>query len=266
MPMSPILTPTMTTPTPTTVGNYVPKPFDIDGLLGIPKNRVVRVGVELEGAWSVLPKGARLEKDMSVFKSPLTGTQTPPAGHQAGELPIGPMQVAAVPKFMRKYYPQKVNETCGLHVHMSFDSVWHYSLLMDTPEYQDTVLEYLTRWAKAEGFPETHHFYPRLRGNSAYCQIKFWPDAQINSKKDWDKTRYGHRYTAVHYCGRQRTIEVRVLPMMETVEQGIRAVRHVVDITNAVVFLLGRRKEQRMRETVEIPSNEVYEEFVEEGL
>lgn len=241
-------------------------PLEIDSLLGKPKNRVARIGVELEGAWKSLPPGTRLEPDGSVFKDPLTETKKVPAGHQAGELPIGPIQPAALPKFMKKYYPHKTDKTCGMHVHMSFESVWHYALLM-VPEYQDTIIEYLDRWARAEGFPSTHFIYERLAGKSVYCQKKFWADAQVQyTKKDHDQHRHGHRYTIIHYCGRQMTVEVRVLPMMDTVEQAIRGVRQVVDITNACLVVLGRKKEQQERMHLEIAQNESYEEYIEEGL
>ena len=241
-------------------------PLEIDLLLGKPKNRVARLGVELEGAWKTLPEGTHLEPDGSVYKDPVSGVKKAPVGHVTGELPIGPIQPAALSKFMKKYYPQKVDKTCGMHVHMSFESVWHYALLM-TPEYQDTIIEYLGRWAKKEGFPETHHIFERLSGKSVFCQKKFWPDLQVQyTKKDHDQQRQGHRYTIIHYCGRQMTVEVRVLPMMETVEQAIRAVRHVVDITNACLVVLGRKKEQQERMHLEIAQNESFEEYIEEGL
>ena len=241
-------------------------PLEIDSLLGKPRNRVARIGVELEGAWKSLPPNTRLEPDGSVFKDPLTGQRTTPPGHQPGELPIGPIQPAALSRFMKKYYPHKTDKTCGMHVHMSFESVRHYSLLM-TQEYQDTVIEYLERWAKNEGFPTKHHFFERLAGKSVYCQRVFWPDLQVQYlKKDHDQHRQGHRYTIIHYCGRQMTVEVRVMPMMDTVEQAIRAVRYVVDITNACLVVLGRKREEQERMHLEIAQNESYEEYYEEAL
>lgn len=244
-----------------------PISLDITTVLGKPKNRVARLGVELEGAWKTLPLGTHLEPDGSVFRDPVTKVRRPPTGYanaQCGELPIGPIQPIALSRFMKKYYPTVIDKTCGMHVHMSFESVWHYDLLM-VPEYQETVLEYLGRWAVLEGFPAGHHIYERLAGESVFAQKKFWPDLQVMSKKDFDQQREGHRYTPVNYCGRLMTVEVRVLPMTDTVDQAIRAVREVVDITNACLFVLGRKKEEAERAQVVLP-NESYEEYVEEGL
>lgn len=241
-------------------------PLEIEALLGQPKNRVVRIGVELEGAWKSLPPGTNLEADGSVFKDPATGLKVVPPGHKSGELPIGPIQCAALPKFLKKYYPHKTDKSCGMHVHMSFENSWHYALLM-TPEYQDTMVEYLRRWAVNEGFPPEHYIFERLAGKSVFCQRKFWADDQVRCmRKDHDQHRHGHRYTIIHYCGRQMTVEVRVLPMMENAAQALRAVRHVVDITNACLVVLGRKKEQSEKMQLEIAPNESYEEYIEEGL
>lgn len=234
--------------------------FILDDILGKPKNRIERLGVELEGAWKNLPGGVRLEHDGSVFRN----TALSP-GWQKGELPIGPIQPAALEKFMRKYYPHKVDATCGMHVHMSFENLYQYSAL-ETIEYQESIIYYLTLWAKEEAFPKEHHIWKRLGGKSEFCQKKFWPDLQAAARvKDHDQNRDGHRYTIVNYCGRQLTIEIRVLPMMVTVEQAIKAIRHVLDITNACLMVCAKR-EPRIKNRLELPNGEIYEEYIEEKL
>ena len=233
--------------------------LNIGPILGNPKNRIARIGVELEGGWRALPLGTHLERDGSVF-----GDQGCP-GFKVGELPIGPIQPAAMSKFMKKYYPHKVDSTCGMHVHMSFTSLRYYAILM-VPEFQETMCEFLTLWAKEEGFEKGHHIWGRLQGKSNFCQKQFWPDEQVGYKrKDHDQNRNGHRYTIVHYCGRQNTIEIRVLPMMETVEQAIRGVKRVLDITNASLVVLANR-EKKVNDRLVIADGEVYEDFIEEKL
>ena len=235
-------------------------PLSIDHLLGEEsKNRVAKVGVELEGAWTKLPLGAKLEIDNSVYK----GTRI--AGYQYGELPSGPMLPAAIPRFLKKYYPSAVDHTCGLHVHMSFDSLLRYAWLM-SPRYPKTMVKYLSEWAKKEGFPADHHIWDRLSGKSIYCQDKFWPDEQVNYLlKDHDQKRHGHRYTIVNYCGRYKTVEIRVLPMMSIVAQAIRAVNMVIDITNACLVLLSE-KERKLSGKFELPNGYTYEEIREKEI
>jgi hypothetical protein len=243
------------------------KPLNLDDVVGKVKNRVALVGVELEGGWVDLPPGvSHVERDGSVFNDRL------PAGvRHMGELAVGPALPAGIAELIRIHHPPKVNHTCGMHVHMSFDTLWYYHLLM-VPEYQETILHYLTLWAKNNKFSEKHHIWGRLAGESRYCQKQFWPDAQSTEKRKLHdqnayQNAYGHRYTVIHYCGRQGTIECRVLPMMTDVKKAISAVHTVIDVTNACIHILGK-KYKRDKETsrIELPGNMIYEETVVEQI
>lgn len=236
------------------------KPLDVDNVLGKIKNRVARIGVELEGGWKELPPGVNLDADGSVFRGNYDLLAQYPARDKSGELPIGPIQPAALASYMTKYYPHKVDHTCGMHVHLSFKHLLHYQWLQ-VPEYQETLIKYLTNWAKAGNFPPKHHIWGRLSGNNQFCLKAFWPDMQISKKsKEFGRDGEGHRYTMVHYCGRLNTIEVRVLPMMQTVEQAIRGVQQVIDITNACLYKLGRN-EEKISGKVELSGGDLYEEY-----
>jgi len=134
-----------------------------------------------------------------------------------------------------------------MHVHMSFKLASHYSSLM-TIEYQNTMIEYLSRWGRGMNFPDTHPIWPRLAGKNKYCQLKFWPDKQaVVHRKDYNQDKPGHRYTAINYChglNGNGTLEVRVLPMMDTVDQAISAVKCVLDVTNASLVALARKNKK----------------------
>lgn len=250
-------------------------PLDIDvplqlAIAGKLKNRVTLIGVELEGGWAELPPGIKqLEPDTSVFHN-----KRPPGTPHIGELGLGPAMPAGMPELLRTHYPKSVNDTCGMHVHMSFVNPRYYGVLM-VPEYQTTVLKYLTDWAKGlknkQGnpvFKDDHCIWMRLRGESRYCRIEFWPDVQANTKeKGHDQTTYGHRYTVIHYCGRLKSIECRVLPMMRTSATAAKAVRRLVDITNACLYVLGKDgKKDKFDANIELPEGLKYEETVVERL
>lgn len=217
--------------------------LDLSKFLGKVKNRIDKLGVELEGAWNKIPVGSRLEHDGSV--APHKNTTDRENFPNVGEIVSKPMAPAGVGAWIKKNYPGMVNDTCGLHVHMSFPDINFYSRLME-PEYQDTIIHYLTLWAKKEGLEDKHPIWPRLRGESEYCARKHWPDKQAQSKrKIYDRRTEGNRYTIVNYCYQQHeTIEIRVLPMMKDAEQAIRAVQQVVNVTNACIVAL-TEKEKR---------------------
>lgn len=259
--------------------------IDLDKVLGKARNYIYRVGIELEGGWKTLPDGCRgLTHDGSVViqadAEPLTPVQmrreqqtiqrqldrgdiTTRMAQQAinnltrgrtpdlqqGELPSEILEVEKFPAWMRTFYPSHVNASCGLHVHMSFLQAIYYQRLM-TPAYPATIVKYVASWAKGEGLPADHPIWARLSGKSEYCQHRYFADQQATSPKDHDRRRVGHRYTVINYCHREHgTIECRLLPMLDTAEQGIRAVQNVLNITNAFLHAY-RRKEVRHKQEI----------------
>jgi len=256
--------------------------LNLDAVLGKARQRIYRIGIELEGGWKCLPDGVQPLHDGSVnvqddgHPASLAAQQRYQAevdrinrrirngdisnnagarllreaqqaiigvALQVGEIPSDPMEPEKVESWMAKYYPSHVNATCGLHVHKSFKSALHYQRLM-TPAYQDTVVAYLLKWAKEENLPKDHPIFPRLAGKSDYCQLKYYADQQAQTRaKNYDRQRPGHRYTAINYCwSTHGTVECRLLPMLETADQGIRAVKRVLDITNAFLAASGDKE------------------------
>jgi hypothetical protein len=215
----------------------LPDPVAIDKFLSkvvqanLTSNRINRIGIELEGGWKKLPPHTNLTRDSSIH------IDDPDGNIHIGELPSPPLALEEWQKWMKTCYPSHTNESCGLHTHMSFKSALTYQRLMD-PRYLSTMVAYLIMWAKSKGFPSTHPIWPRLEDKSEYCQHRFYADMQIrDTRKDFDHNKEGCRYTAISYhYSRLGTIECRILPMMETVDEGIEAVKQVLDITNAYLL------------------------------
>ena len=222
-------------------------------------NRIASVGVELEGGWTKDP-GQPIQRDPSVKFVPPKGVEDPATGRivyppgtvvprWTGEIPTpnGGLPVTTVEAWMLQYYPQLVNETCGMHVHTSFKRKMHYQQLM-TPEFTKRMVTSLQEWAEAEGFPATHHIWARLKKpDHPHCAHTYCGDEQVKMKKKDFNSRGTpwSRYTAINYCAAQHnTIECRLLPMMETAEQGVRAVMRVLDTTNRFLSQI-RQKETK---------------------
>lgn len=260
--------------------------LDLTNHLDSVKNRIAKVGVELEGGWAMplpLALDNRIVGDGSVFtrgqglgggrREHVLPEGMPPHGRGSyiGEAPSRPLDPSAFPKWIRNCYPKWVDDTCGLHVHMSFINAKYYEILASSIDYQDTLLNYLKQWAAGEEaktpgtFPEAHHIWARLTGQNRFCLLDFWPEKQImKSTKVYDHERVGHRYTALNFCyGLHKTVECRVLPMMTDADMAVRAVRSVIDITNACLVVMAQKTMPVVEEVFMLPDN-LYEEVDQE--
>jgi len=240
----------------THLARYQRIPFEkYDELRGSkgPRNRIYRVGVELEGGWSNLPPGVTLEHDGSVTVRQGRNAPLDP-NFKHGELPSGILEPSKVEPFLMEFYPDHVNDSCGMHIHISLKSALHYQILM-TPKFQATVLAYLKAWATKEGIDPAHRIWKRLTGQNQYCKLEYFADEQAQAPNKNYSGRNGgvaSRYTAINYCHKQHgTVECRVLPMFDSKKQAVRAAKQVLDITNA--FLAKhKQREEKFVSTIDI--------------
>lgn len=242
------------------------KPLNLDRWFGIVKNRIYRVGIEMEGGWLSIPDGgkAKIGHDGSVFRA-----GCPPGWPRlaaTGEIASAPIEPALAASWMRKYHPSHIDESCGLHIHMGFKSALHYSRLM-VPEYPATVLSYLQKWAKDEGVASSHCIWDRLAGKNKFCQDKFWPDLQaIKAGKEHnveqEGKKKGNRYTVVNYCWGLgfETLEIRVLPMFEDPGLSVRAIKKCIDVTNAFLGATAKKEQKFKVEATQSDGEEVTRE------
>ena len=216
------------------------KPVDL-GDVKKARNRIYRVGIELEGKWPNHPKGCQVVRDGSVEFPNMEG--------KVGEIQSPPLPVEEIEAWVKKAYPAEVNHTCGLHVHVSFKSALTYQRLMD-PRFQSTVINYFGKWAKKVKLDPKHPLWARLEGKSIYCQHQFHADEQVlNIDRDFNKERRGHRYTVINYCwGRTSTLECRLLPAMDTVELALDAIDTFINITNGFLVATAKREDKLVGE------------------
>ncbi len=217
-------------------------PLKIDKWLKVPlKSRINLVGVELEGGWKTVPT-VPYHDDNSVFRN----IRIPKDIGWKGEIASTPKKLATVGPWMRRHYPNHVDKTCGLHVHMSFSEAGHYGQLM-IPEYPATMKYYLKKWGVDKGLSPKHPLFERLSGKNPTCGDGFWPDMQASVlRKNYEHVE-GDRYTGVNYCyGQHGTLECRWLPMFENVGLAIEAVKQVVLITNASLCQLGKTAKKNL--------------------
>ena len=222
-----------------------------------PKNRILKAGIELEGGWANNPPTPVIHDGSVKFPAPELRPQpmfSTTAERYAwvreeqtrldqaqfrhiGEIVSPPMEATepTVTDFVTANYPTAVNDTCGLHVHMSFKHRLNYQRLM-TPEFTKAMVVGLREWAEQEKLPKGHPLWPRLLDpDHRHCAHIYCGEEQSKQvSKDYQSRGKAHsRYTAINYCYNQhQTVECRLLSMMDTPEQAVRAVMEVLRITN----------------------------------
>lgn len=188
------------------------------------------VGVELEGGWdrANAPPGIKPDGSVSYDRE---CCEEPGGCGDCGDMVGGEIALAPA-RFLRglrtnvkKFYPDEVDNSCGLHIHMSLPD---FSPLLDV-RFERCLFAELFRWGRKTPLraAEKSWLWNRLKGKNSYCG-RFFLSA-IGSRED-----VGNRYLAVNTRTLHRntkTIEIRVLPMFQTPERALSAIETVINFT-----------------------------------
>lgn len=211
------------TPQPHVRANPAPGAYVLNGLgdptptRPIARRRIKAIGVELEGGWDSPPPN-ELHRDGSVTVN----------ANYVGEVSSSPLHdLAAMETWVRANYPTRVNNSCGLHVHLSTNEL-NYSRLME-PEFnqffEGRMAEFLSI-GLASGRPGYDLLRQRFQGLNQYCQKKFIPAQQLFLKDRYGDTATHPRYAQLNFCyGRHGTLECRMFPCFPSVDDGVAAVK-----------------------------------------
>lgn len=253
-------------------------------------NRINLIGVELEGCWHTAPAGAHGDGSVEVTcqnsNCRYSGTaeidcscgcdscedgdhcadrdddcHARTAGRNTGraftgELSGSPMHIDQMEAYILANYPDHVDTTCGMHVHLSFIDESDYSRLM-----YDDFWEYFQKswaeWAPLHLHPKSK-FWDRFEGNNTFCKREFIPDRQ------WaERGRCDARYRQLNFCwGVHRTLECRLLPMFKHKTTSVKAIWWLISMINTFLNTC----EKPTIETEEIVDTEASEAFEEEEI
>ena len=198
-------------------------------------NRIHAYGIELEGAWDDEPMGA-------VHDGSLEGMSD---CDYVGELPSPILySLDQVAIWVRENFYVKCNETCGMHVHMSFKNLADYALLMDDVAVQEYILDGLGEWASGNSHISSQHpIYSRLAGDNEMCELNFIPEIQAESDCK------GHeRYNVLNFCYTlHSTLEIRVLPAFDDPYDAIDAIQCLSGLINS---WLKMKRPRKLKKTV----------------
>lgn len=188
--------------------------------LQLPKqNKIYLLGVELEGGWDNCPRN--FQDDGSVEC----------AGDTTGECISDPQKLPSLLKWIPQHYPDYTNDTCGFHVHTSYNEMRDYETLMERKFY-DFFLARFAKWGKSYPIRNTA-FWARLEGKNTYCRKVFEP-----LKQAFISYKGVNRYTHLNYCwGLHGTLECRLFPMFKSSKTAQAAVCELVDLIETYLVM-----------------------------
>lgn len=190
---------------------------------------IEKIGVEIEGGWCNPLPPSNIYYDGSV--KDLAEIE------KAGEISSTPLSLIEIQEFISRNYPDKVNYSCGLHIHLSFKNNFYYSLLI-TRDFYDFFLFKIEEWGKEEKINDNSIFWERWKGECCYCKRKFSPEQQINLT-----SKGSIRYTHLNYCyALHGTIEVRIFPSFEKSRLAISAVKRTIEIFESWLSKMPKKK------------------------
>lgn len=176
-----------------------------------------RVGIELEGGWRKVFKYNRLKHDGSVFPDGMIDDG--PVEPHWGEIASPPLPTPVlVEEWLKVYYPDFSDESCGLHVHVSFLKTIYYERLARRAFY-DYWLNGILDWGRKRGIKDSE-FWSRIQGFNRFCQKEFRASEQVKLTDKGDGRR-----THLNYCYKlHKTIECRAFPLFDNPEDAISAI------------------------------------------
>lgn len=189
------------------------------------RNRILSIGVELEGGWRANAGPTDIRHDGSLKNL---------EDVRVGEVSCNPLVTTReVADWMRANYPHKVNETCGFHVHVALNKL-NYSRLMER-SFNDMFYQrmglFVERNRDKPGFAL---LATRLAGINQYCQKLHSKPELTPENQLFLREQYGlSRYAALNFCfGRHGTLECRVFPCFPNVEDSVAGMEVFCEIVN----------------------------------
>ena len=170
---------------------------------------IKRVGIELEGLFLSQNRNANYHGDGSVvFRNE--------DGGFVGEVVSEPMGIGTVNDWVLNNYPDQINNTCGCHIHVSFNSNMDYMNTM-TQNFYDYFIDGMEKWGNEMKIKPNSQFWLRLEGKNQYCKRMPKDNTVLIAEcqkrgSDYNADRY---YQLNHCWSKHKTLECRLLPIFK---------------------------------------------------
>lgn len=192
-------------------------------------------GVELEGGkW---PRHSRnyMDVDITVHTGCIDdGECKTPYG-----LPLKEAQ-----SFIKKCYPRRVNETCGMHVHVSFGAeniAW--ALTLAEGDFFNFFLSEAEHFGQTLTGLDKKRFFSRLEGKNRAC-------SRVSNLKQKLFIGGGDKNVLLNYCAKYQTVEFRLAPMFLKAKTAKRYLLWLSGILENYCLKHGKPTEEQIEKTI----------------
>lgn len=191
-----------------------------------------KVGIEIEGLWNNLRETRRRAAAEGMGGCQDGSVRVNPDSNAEGyEFQTNPGTLREALSQLVAYYPDETNDSCGMHVHVSFNVSTDASLLA-TQQFFDYFRARWNAWGQREhvwGYNAVDPgasrgtFWHRLFGQNDYCRVNSSTERNILSMD---------RYHQLNFSAwnEHRTVECRLLPMFKSARLGVSAVQELLAI------------------------------------
>lgn len=191
-----------------------------------------KVGIEIEGLWNNL-RAVRNRAHEDGIGGCQDGSvhRNPDSNAEGYEFQTNPGTLREALGQLVSYYPDETNESCGMHVHVSFN-VSTDATLLATQQFFDYFRARWIAWGQREhvwGYNAADPggsrgvFWRRLFGGNDYCRVNRGTERNILTMD---------RYHQLNFSAwnEHRTVECRLLPMFKSARLGVSAVQELLSI------------------------------------
>ena len=199
-----------------------------------------QIGIEIEGGWLNTERVREYFKDDYSVEIPnfvRSGMVSPTPDcvytYASGEVASPPCDtLEELFAFVDKAHPDAVNESCGIHIHTSFNTLDEYAKVM-TPHFYDMLLLRMESFGLKElgedGAKDA--FWKRMRGELKWIQKGFYYADDLEKAKKNLQMNYGAFRSNNLGKRKHQTFEFRILPSFEksiTTLKGVHAYLNVL--------------------------------------
>lgn len=180
-----------------------------------------KLGIELEGGWTKGERGKQLFPDVPHHFDRSVEFRADTDALHIGELASPPMSLEAALEWLKAHYPQRVNASCGYHIHTSLIHNSDYSRLASKRFYQ-YYLEAWQKWGEKERQGPNSEFTIRLAGRNRFARRTLDFIGEQITAREKPNSRRAH----LNFCyGLHQTLENRMLPMFRSIGRAGRALK-----------------------------------------